>query len=46
MLDVFRSERQKWRTKVSQAQLGNYPSLTGFDARRPSFSAATLRAGW
>ncbi|MCA1363410.1 type IV secretory system conjugative DNA transfer family protein [Bradyrhizobium sp. IC3069] len=45
MMDWFKSERQKYRTRLSEAQLGRYPSLSGFDARSAELYGKALPRG-
>ncbi|MCP3476687.1 type IV secretory system conjugative DNA transfer family protein [Bradyrhizobium sp. CCGUVB1N3] len=45
MIDFFKSERQKYRTRLSDAQLGRYPSLSGFDARSAELYGQALPRG-
>jgi type IV secretion system protein VirD4 len=44
-MDWFKSERQKWATKIHLAQLQSTPNLSGFDARSRELYGTALPRG-
>src|SRR5271167_3552567 len=44
-MDWFKSERQKWTTKIHLAQLRSTPTLPGFDARSRELYGTALPRG-